>query len=116
MNHYELVIGQCKKFERILEERFGAAGRGLHEKISSVADRLPEHLVKKLRYIATVRNKLVHEDSGNRIDDVKGYKQACQEADAELKRLSPKAKFGCAALVLLLLISGLGIAMGYRWR
>ena len=92
MSDYELVIGRCKRLEQLLQERFGASGRGLHEKVSSVEARLPADLVKRLRYIATVRNKLVHEDAGNRIDDARGYARACDRAEAQLKKTGKRPK------------------------
>lgn len=61
MSALETVIKLSKKAEHILESGFGAAGRGLHEKVSSVERKIPSGLVKKLRYVATIRNHLVHE-------------------------------------------------------
>ncbi|KAH9261127.1 hypothetical protein BASA81_000831 [Batrachochytrium salamandrivorans] len=55
-----LVIVSSKHLEKLLEEKFDAEGKGLHEKITS-AKHLPEDLKRKLRRIATIRNKLVHE-------------------------------------------------------
>ena len=108
MSHYEVVIGRCKKLERLLEEGLGADGRGLHEKVTSVQDRLPPALVKRLRFIATVRNKLVHESAGDKIDDLAGYKKACDLAEKELKQLIQPAKRGCA-LTAIILMTGAGI-------
>ena len=56
------LIAISQQTERLLEQRFGAQGRGLHEKLSSVADRVPEKIQKKIRFIATIRNKATHED------------------------------------------------------
>ncbi len=112
MGDYELVIGRCKRLEKLLEDRFGASGRGLHEKTSSVEGKLPPELVKRLRFIATVRNKLVHEDAGNRIDDAKGYKKACDWAESEIKRLMKGEGRGCftwvVIFVLIVVVVGLG--------
>jgi hypothetical protein len=87
MSDYELVIKKSKHLERMLEEGFGAQGRGLHEKVSSVEGRLPGPLVKQLRFIATVRNKLVHDDKMDRLDDRRGYEDACNKAEKELALL-----------------------------
>ncbi len=59
MGQVEETISLVKEIEYLLES-IGAVGRGLHEKLSSVENQLPFSLVKVLRYIATVRNKLVH--------------------------------------------------------
>ena len=55
-----LVIVSSKQLESLLEQDFGATGKGLHEKISSVEE-IPLDLQRKLRKIATIRNRLVHE-------------------------------------------------------
>ena len=61
----EIQIGRTvtisRKIETVLDQELGAAGRGLHEKLNSVQHLLPEYLVKQMRYIATVRNQLMHE-------------------------------------------------------
>ena len=92
MNDYELAIKRCKRLEELLEQGFGASGRGLHEKLTSVQSRLPQPLVKKMRYIATVRNRLVHETSVDRLDDKNGFETACNAAEQQLSALFPKAK------------------------
>lgn len=55
-----LVVVASKQMEQLLEQRFEATGAGLHEKITT-ANNLPPKLQMKLRKIATIRNKLVHE-------------------------------------------------------
>lgn len=92
MNDYELAIKRCKRLEELLEQGFGASGRGLHEKLTSVQSRLPQPLVKKMRYIASVRNRLVHETSVDRLDDKNGFETACNAAEQQLSALLPKAK------------------------
>jgi hypothetical protein len=114
MSHYEVVIGRCKKLERVLEEGLGAEGRGLHEKVTSVQGRLPPALVKRLRFIATVRNKLVHETSGDKIDDLAGYKQACDLAEKELKTLFKPAKRGCALVAMMFLAAAFAVIEAVR--
>ena len=92
MNDYELAIKRCKRLEELLDQGFGASGRGLHEKLTSVQSRLPQPLVKKMRYIATVRNRLVHETSVDRLEDKNGFETACNAAEQQLSALLPKAK------------------------
>lgn len=60
-NHYALVISVSKDLENILEAKFQAVGKGLHEKVTSVEAQLPELLMRRLRKIASIRNKLIHE-------------------------------------------------------
>jgi hypothetical protein len=83
MSDIDLAVSRSRKLEQMLEHGFGARGRGLHEKISSVEERLPRELVRKLRLVATVRNKVVHEDGG--IDDRARFVAAAEEAERELR-------------------------------
>lgn len=68
-NDFELVIKASKELEYFLETEFGAEGRGLHEKISSVSGVLTPQLVKDMRFLATIRNKLIHEVGFDTIPD-----------------------------------------------
>jgi hypothetical protein len=69
-NDYELVIRSAKELEHTLETAFGAAGKSIHEKLSSLPpDTLPAPLVKQMRFLATIRNKLVHERGFDAIPD-----------------------------------------------
>jgi hypothetical protein len=107
MSDVELVITRVKALESLLEQVLGATGKGLHEKVSSVQDRLAPALVKKLRFVATVRNKIVHEADYQRIDDRDGFVRACDEAEAGLKALLPRViNKGCLVLVLLVTAAG----------
>ena len=69
---YEIVIENCKDLEGRLA-KMGAEGKGLHEKTSSISAVLCPELVKKLRAVATIRNKLIHEEdfvlTKNELDD-----------------------------------------------
>lgn len=63
-NDYKNVINKTKKIENILEE-MGAEGRGLHEKVSSIDTLLNQELINQIRFMATIRNKLLHEEKFN---------------------------------------------------
>ena len=80
----DIAVRWSKRFESQLEQRFGARGRGLHEKIESVEHDLESETVRALRLIATVRNKIVHEDGNDKIDRKREFKAACKLADLEL--------------------------------
>lgn len=115
MSDIELVINRTKTLEAILERGLGATGKGLHEKISSVQGKLPEALVRKLRFVATLRNKLVHDAGYQKLDDRPAFERACQEAEAELRamtappRVINKGCFGGVALAV-----GAGILAVWR--
>ena len=87
MSDIELAIKQCKKLEAILA-KVGGTGRGLHEKVTSVESRLPEPLVRKLRFIATVRNKIVHDENYEKLDDRAKFIDACDVAQRELRKIA----------------------------
>lgn len=86
-NDYELAIKSSKELEYILEGEFEATGKGLHEKITSAANKCPfsPGLVRNMRYLATIRNKLVHERGFDAIPDRKQFIQRFEASQTELK-------------------------------
>ena len=80
------MIRASKQLEQLLAQHYDATGRGLHEKTSSVEDQLDSDTVRRLRKIATLRNKVVHEDF--EIDDLTDFQ--C-EAQGLAQQLHPKA-------------------------
>ena len=112
MSDIELAITRTKALESLLENGLGATGKGLHEKVSSVQDRLTPPLVKKLRFVATIRNKIVHESDYQKMDDRAGFERACDEAEGELRSMSAPPTVvnkGCFGGLLL-------VAVGVVWR
>ena len=59
---YEIVISSTKRIETILTE-MGAKGKGLHEKLSNVEHLLEVNTIKSIRFLASIRNKLLHDDN-----------------------------------------------------
>ena len=86
MSQIETVIRASKQLEQLLAQHYGATGRGLHEKTSSVEDQLDHDTVRRLRKIATLRNKVVHEDF--EMDDLTDFQ--C-DAQSLAQRLQPKS-------------------------
>lgn len=62
MNQIEAAVTLSRTLETILVDKFNATGKGLHEKVTSAERFLPADLVRQIRYIATIRNAVVHED------------------------------------------------------
>jgi hypothetical protein len=56
-----VTVDITRQLETVLEN-LGATGKGLHEKATSLELILPKEMLKKLRYIASVRNQLLHKD------------------------------------------------------
>lgn len=54
------ALNKIKTIETLLEKKFGASGKGLHTKVSSVENQLDPYIVRKIRRIASIRNKLFH--------------------------------------------------------
>ena len=77
MSSIEIAVRYSKEIESLLEDNFGAMGRGLHQKISSVEHLFPAATVKQIRYVATLRNKAVHE-AGFEFDDPDRFIATCE--------------------------------------
>jgi hypothetical protein len=91
-NDYELAIKSSKELEYLLEKEFGAHGKGLHEKISSASSQISPKLVKHMRYLATIRNKLVHERGFDAIPDRKSFIRNFEESVKELQEVVAKRR------------------------
>jgi hypothetical protein len=88
LSDIERVIRASKSLEKLLEQQYGAVGRGLHEKASSVEEQLDAATLKSLRWVATMRNKVVHEDDFE-LPDPQGFSDTVERLT---KALAPKAK------------------------
>lgn len=83
----DIVVTQSKTLEALLEQKFGATGRGLHEKLSSIEYQLETGLVKNIRWIATMRNKVVHENF--QLTNQNDFLRSCQRALEGLQNSQP---------------------------
>ncbi|GAL37897.1 hypothetical protein JCM19240_102 [Vibrio maritimus] len=72
MSDIESVVVRTRRLEKLLRQQYRADGKGLHQLVTSCEERLPHDVVSKLRYIATIRNKIVHEDDFE-LDDKSGF-------------------------------------------
>lgn len=75
------AVKASKALEAALRTRHNAQGRGLHELVDSVEGNLPARAVRDLRYVATLRNKLVHEDGYDRLDDRREFARRVARAN-----------------------------------
>lgn len=89
-NDFELCIRSSKELEHLLDTEFGSNGKGLHEKISSVERHLTPQMVKNMRYLATIRNKLVHEHDFNAIPDRGRFIQNFEKSSKDLQEILKK--------------------------
>ena len=116
-NDFELVIRATKALEDLLDTYFpaqtpnpihghghrrGSGGPhiGLHAKITRAREQcgraFTQDLVKSLRYLVTLRNKLVHENTFNALPDRAAFLKNFQRSEEHLLRLvrerSPQRK------------------------
>jgi uncharacterized protein YutE (UPF0331/DUF86 family) len=103
MSDIDLAISHCKKLESLLEKQLGATGKGLHEKVSSVENRLTPELIRNLRLVATVRNKIVHESDYQKIDDRKRFVKAASDSEKQLRAMG-RGKRKISRLVIPIII------------
>ena len=82
----EQTIQYTKKIETMLES-LGAEGKGIHTKLGSIKDKLEEPLVKKIRRIGNMRNKLMHQD-GFEIYNFNDFDKSCKEVIVYLGSLN----------------------------
>ncbi len=109
MSNIEEVVKRTRRIEKLLRVQYHADGKGLHQLITSCEDRLPHDVISKLRYVATIRNKIVHEEDF-KLDNRKSYFATC---DACEKELTPRAnRFIWRAAILVMTLFTLA-ALGF---
>src|SRR5690606_34437429 len=118
MSDIDLAVRRSKRLEGRLRRNFGVSGRGLHELIDAAKRKnaLPNDLVRKLRFVATIRNRIVHDLDYTKIDDRAGFIAACDAAERELDELAgPRDTWRTTLIVtaalLVTLIIGMSIAI-----
>lgn len=92
----DILIGKIVRVSRELEtdlsKYLGAEGKGLHEKVTSVQEKLTANDVKRIRFIASIRNNLVHDADSNiskeRIETA--YTEAVKVSDSLKRTFSNK--------------------------
>ena len=114
MSDIDLAVKSSKKIESTLQRVLGAQGKGLHEKVSSVENSISTALVKRIRYIASIRNKLIHDESVKKISDRPAFKAAVKHVSKELKKLEqPTTSKKWLVISTLLLLAALFIMVVY---
>jgi len=116
MSDIDRAVRASKHIEAALVRILNAQGKGLHEKLSSVEKRLPAALVKRIRYIATVRNKIIHDDEYRKFDDRAGFSAAFKQVKKELRRMEGGSSAGWLWLVILLLLMLGAVTLAYYFE
>lgn len=89
MDEISTVIQRSRRLEHLLKTHYHAEGKGLHQQISSCDERLPQPVVKKLRFIATMRNKVVHEEDFQ-LPNRKQFRRVCDDCEHALQPRSSR--------------------------
>ncbi|WP_100754029.1 DUF4145 domain-containing protein [Vibrio salilacus] len=111
MSDIENVVTRTRKIEALLRAQYHADGKGLHQLITSCEERLPHDVISKLRYIATIRNKVVHEHDF-KLDGYNDFMSVCDECEKELTPRSSRFVWR-AAIMLMTLITGAALFFYY---
>lgn len=86
----DTVIDAVKEVEWLLQERLGATGRGIQGKASSVQEHLDDDVLRKIRFLGTIRNKLQHEPGFTKKDvPLERFVRCYEEVVAALQALDP---------------------------
>lgn len=113
MSDIEKVVLASKRLEGLLRKQHGATGKGLHELTEDAKD-LPKQAVKKLHYVATLRNKVIHEEGYDHLDDPKSFDRAVGELEKILSVGGENSgKTGCFGRLMYLLMAIFIIAVAY---
>ncbi|TDH72535.1 hypothetical protein CCR75_000791 [Bremia lactucae] len=91
-NDYQLAIEASKELEHILAQDFKAYGQGLHEMVSSVERAIPTTTVRSIRYVATLRNRLIHDQEMRMLPDRRVFIQNFDNALVELNVIINKRR------------------------
>lgn len=83
----DIVIEYTVRLERLLKESYGATGNGFGQLITSVADRLPDNLVREGRRLAAMRNRVVHEHVP--LENRRDFIRRCERLEKKLSQLAP---------------------------
>ena len=107
MTPIEELIKIVQNMETALEEDYGATGKGLHEKASSVESQIPPDVMKKIRFIATIRNKAVHDDLETAEKEIENVRNAAEVVYREFRKHNPRRRMNSGEPLLLKIIKAI---------
>ncbi len=110
MSDIEVIEIRTRRLEQLLKQQYHAEGQGMHQLITSCEDRLPHDVVQQLRFIATVKNKSVYQNSF-RFDNKSDFIDVCNDC---MFRLTPRStRFIWRLAFLLMTIMTIGSLLFY---
>jgi hypothetical protein len=86
MSFVESVIVRVRRIEKLLSD-LGGDGKGIHERVTQLGSRVPYDQSKRLRYIASVRNKLIHTDGYTFDGNESTFLDVCDHSISQLESL-----------------------------
>lgn len=107
MTPIEELIKIAQNMETALEEDYGADGKGLHEKASSVESQIPPDVMRKIRFIATIRNKAVHDDLETAEKEIENVRNAAEVVYREFRKHNPKRRMNSGESPLIKIIKAI---------
>ena len=118
-----MILDKTKRIETLLSE-MGAVGKGLHEKLSSIESDIDKGVAKSIRFIASIRNKFLHDANFKLTDEIlSDFESSCEKVlryliaknrefqETNNKNQKTKTISGWKLLVLYLIAA----AMLYGW-
>ncbi|HTB62911.1 MAG TPA: SPFH domain-containing protein [Opitutales bacterium] len=97
MSFLDEVVSRTRYVEKLLED-FGATESGLNMALDQVGDRLKGVPTESLRYLAKVRNQLVHEHDYKFYGDETVFLHTCDDAIIKLQAIVTPGNRGDASL------------------
>ncbi|MGE5603023.1 MAG: hypothetical protein ACM30E_08230 [Nitrososphaerales archaeon] len=85
------VLDKTREMEYLLKTRFDATGGDLNACLDSIPGVLPPRLVKKIRHVATIQDRLVHERGYGYSGDENDFWWLCDAILSELASDEPSA-------------------------
>ncbi|EGH2802951.1 hypothetical protein ID964_004482 [Salmonella enterica] len=83
---YSFLLEDIKGIEKLLND-MGAEGNTLHQKIDSVRNRIDSKYTNKLRWISTIRSKILY--GGHISIDTTAFERAIEETNNYLSHIAP---------------------------
>jgi hypothetical protein len=81
---FDIIMPKAKAIEAQLRKR-GFRGKGIHELVTSAGDALPRDVCRAARKVASIRNKVVHDDKYTPTNaDLKAFLDSAAFVTAEL--------------------------------
>lgn len=91
LDKHSIVGPRATWLEHLLVHEWGASGVGLQAQVSSLHGQLDESVVRQLRTLIAVRNRVMHEHAYT-LEDPEGFVRTYEQVARYLEIHSPKAR------------------------